>query len=221
MYRFGTPDTDGGNEAPFWGEILSFMEHKRLKRPVASALSIIALVLAGVLPGACHSRLLSARPKIEFTKIPPAAQGGRERVDAIAGRVIGARPGQQIVIYARSGPWRVQPWPGGLLLLRIVAGSLLTHDGVAGFLGSRSIQPIAQSAILAGAGVLLILGLWTPIAGALIAVIELWLLVGATDQLRSTVLLASLGIALALLGPGDRAVDARLFGRKRIDIRGR
>lgn len=26
-------------------------------------------------------------------------------------RVIGARPGQQIVIYARSGPWWVQPWP--------------------------------------------------------------------------------------------------------------
>ena len=41
----------------------------------------------------------------------PAAQGGRERVDEIAGRVSGARPGQQIVVYARSGPWWVQPWP--------------------------------------------------------------------------------------------------------------
>jgi len=50
-------------------------------------------------------------PSIEFTKIPPAAQGGRERVDKIAGRVIGARPGQRIVVYARSGPWWVQPWP--------------------------------------------------------------------------------------------------------------
>ena len=29
----------------------------------------------------------------------------------IAGRVSGARPGQQIVVYARSGPWWVQPWP--------------------------------------------------------------------------------------------------------------
>jgi hypothetical protein len=48
---------------------------------------------------------------IEFTKIPPAAQGGRERVAAIAGRVIGARAGQRIVVYARSGPWWVQPWP--------------------------------------------------------------------------------------------------------------
>jgi len=50
-------------------------------------------------------------PSIEFTKIPPAAQGGRERTDTIAGRVRGARPGQRIVVYARSGPWWVQPWP--------------------------------------------------------------------------------------------------------------
>ena len=38
-------------------------------------------------------------------------QGGREKVDTISGRVTGARSGQQIVVYARSGPWWVQPWP--------------------------------------------------------------------------------------------------------------
>jgi hypothetical protein len=63
-----------------------------------------------VLLSGCHSRGKS-QPSIEFSKIPPAAQGGRERVDTIAGRVTGARPGQQIVVYARSGPWWVQPWP--------------------------------------------------------------------------------------------------------------
>jgi hypothetical protein len=56
----------------------------------------------------CQSRQSNTGPSIEFNKIPPAAQGGRERVDTIAGRV---HPGQQIVIYARSGPWWVQPWP--------------------------------------------------------------------------------------------------------------
>jgi len=61
--------------------------------------------------GGCQSRPASTQPSIEFTKIPPAAQGGRERVDNIAGRVVGARPGQAIVVYARSGPWWVQPWP--------------------------------------------------------------------------------------------------------------
>jgi len=58
----------------------------------------------------CQSRRADRPPAIEFTKIPPAAQGGREKVDRIEGRVAGARPGQQIVIYARSGAWWVQPW---------------------------------------------------------------------------------------------------------------
>jgi hypothetical protein len=31
-------------------------------------------------------------------------------------------------------------------------------------------------------------------------------------------LLAGLGLALAMLGPGVSSLDARLFGRKRIDI---
>jgi len=59
----------------------------------------------------CKSSNSDASPSIEFTKIPPAAQGGRERVDTIAGRVKNARTGQQIVIYAHSGQWWVQPWP--------------------------------------------------------------------------------------------------------------
>jgi hypothetical protein len=45
---------------------------------------------------------------IEFTHIPPAAQGGRERVDTISERVRNARPNQQIVLYAHSGQWWVQ-----------------------------------------------------------------------------------------------------------------
>jgi hypothetical protein len=45
---------------------------------------------------------------IEFTHIPPAAQGGRERVDTISERVRNARPNQQIVLYEHSGQWWVQ-----------------------------------------------------------------------------------------------------------------
>jgi hypothetical protein len=59
----------------------------------------------------CRSQKTTAGPSIEFTHIPPAAQGGRERVDTISGRVRNARPKQQIVIYAHSGQWWVQPWP--------------------------------------------------------------------------------------------------------------
>lgn len=75
----------------------------------------LSLVMGPALQG-CHSQKGSGAPSIEFTKIPPAAQGGRERVDTIAGRVRNARPGQQIVIYAHSGPWWVQPWPDRALI---------------------------------------------------------------------------------------------------------
>ena len=57
----------------------------------------------------CQYRKTDATPTIEFTRIPPAAEGGRERMGTIAGRVSGARQGQRIVLYARSGPWWVQP----------------------------------------------------------------------------------------------------------------
>ena len=69
------------------------------------------VLLCTALFGGCHTQKPAVEPAISFTKIPPAAQGGRERVDFISGRVSGARPGQQIVVYARSGPWWVQPWP--------------------------------------------------------------------------------------------------------------
>jgi len=65
----------------------------------------------------CRSGQANTEPSIEFTKVPQAAQGGRERVDIISGRITGARPGQQIVVYARSGPWWVQPWPDRALVL--------------------------------------------------------------------------------------------------------
>jgi hypothetical protein len=69
------------------------------------------VLLCAALTSGCHAPKVASGPAIAFTRVPPAAQGGRERVDTISGRVSGARPGQRIVIYARSGPWWVQPWP--------------------------------------------------------------------------------------------------------------
>jgi hypothetical protein len=79
------------------------------KRPgMALILIILGLGFAG---HGCHSQKNSASPSIEFTHIPPAAQGGRQKLDTIAGRVSNARPQQQIVIFAHSGQWWVQPDP--------------------------------------------------------------------------------------------------------------
>lgn len=67
---------------------------------------VFCIALAG-----CHWHKATSAPSIEFTHVPPAAQGGRERVDTISGRVRNARPNQKIVIYAHAGQWWVQPWP--------------------------------------------------------------------------------------------------------------
>jgi len=77
--------------------------------PVLRILSAFVFLSAVALV-ACRSEKPEETPSITFIKIPPAAQGGRERVDTISGRVSGARPGQRIVVYAKSGPWWVQPW---------------------------------------------------------------------------------------------------------------
>jgi hypothetical protein len=77
---------------------------------VPSGVWLFFLLLASFL-SACNLKKSGAEPSITFTKIPPAAQGGRERTDTISGRVSGARNGEHVVVYARSGPWWVQPWP--------------------------------------------------------------------------------------------------------------
>src|SRR6266853_1658535 len=78
---------------------------------MCAVLRIAIVFLSAVALVACRSEKLQETPSITFTNIPPAAQGGRERVETISGRVRNARSKQQIVIYAHSGQWWVQPWP--------------------------------------------------------------------------------------------------------------
>jgi hypothetical protein len=85
-------------------------ERAGLNRIFTASTATRVLLLVALL-GGCRSQNSSHAPAIEFTRIPPAAQGGRERTDVISGRVAGEHPGQRIVVYARSGPWWVQPWP--------------------------------------------------------------------------------------------------------------
>src|ERR1700721_166181 len=110
-------------------------------------------------------------------------------------------------------------WPGAaLLLLRLAAGILLIYDGVVALRSGPDLQtPILQSVAI-GAGTLLILGLWTPIAGTLAILVEVCFAFLGTTQGQSNILLGALGAALAVLGPGIRSIDALRYGRKRFDI---
>jgi uncharacterized membrane protein YphA (DoxX/SURF4 family) len=74
------------------------------------------------------------------------------------------------------------------------------------------------SVLLIGAGLLLLAGLWTPIAGMLVAAIQVWKIFLLPEDLWVYILLGTLGAALAMLGPGAWSVDARLFGWKRVEL---
>src|ERR1700678_3221238 len=80
-----------------------------MKLPSPTTVARMLLLVACVALNSCQSRKTNT-PSIEFTKIPQAEQGGPENVGTIAGRVHGSRAGEQIVIYAHSGPWWVQPY---------------------------------------------------------------------------------------------------------------
>jgi uncharacterized membrane protein YphA (DoxX/SURF4 family) len=73
-----------------------------------------------------------------------------------------------------------------------------------------------------GAAALLLVGSWTPVAGVLMAVAELGLALSHPADPHPDpwmhIRLGALGAALAMLGPGALSVDARRFGRKRIQI---
>jgi hypothetical protein len=66
--------------------------------------------MLNVLFAGCHSRTEPPKPSLEISHVPPRAAGGPEQMDFIAGRVRGATPGEQIVVYAKNDSWWVQPF---------------------------------------------------------------------------------------------------------------
>jgi len=112
-------------------------------------------------------------------------------------------------------------WPGaGLLLLRVVVGSVVVVRAGSKLWAGAPLHATLTSASLAASGVLLMAGLWTPVAGTVVGVFELSHLLTMTADRLVCLLAGTVGGALAMLGPGRWSVDARLFGWKRIDLGG-
>ena len=109
--------------------------------------------------------------------------------------------------------------PGlGLLLLRVVTGIVVIFLATMALRAGSSPGPTLLCALTGVVGLLLLVGLWTPIAGTLLASLASWsALLHPADRL-SWILLGTVSAGLALLGPGGWSVDAHLFGWKRIEL---
>ena len=67
------------------------------------------LSASGALLAACDARRSKSPASITFSRVPRADDGDRGQNDIIEGKVAGLRPGQRIVLYAKSGSWWLQP----------------------------------------------------------------------------------------------------------------
>jgi putative oxidoreductase len=108
-------------------------------------------------------------------------------------------------------------WPGlGLLIQRLVLGIALLYHGVALLSGVPAVDPVVPVFIGSILGLFVLAGLWTPAAGTLGAVVQVWIALTGSGDVFTAIILAPLGATLAMIGPGAWSIDARLFGRKYI-----
>ena len=108
-------------------------------------------------------------------------------------------------------------WPGGALLVqRLLAGGTLLYCGIGCLSATSTCPAFVTQSVGALAGLLLIAGLWTPIAGVVVAVVETRIAFSFPDTAVIPVMLAVLGATLAMIGPGTWSIDAWVFGRKHI-----
>jgi putative oxidoreductase len=112
-------------------------------------------------------------------------------------------------------------WPGaGLLVQRLLVGAMLLYADFACLSATPSCPSAAAHTVGAFTGIFLVVGLWTPIAGIVLAGVEAWVALSAVGDTSVPIGLAVLGLTLAMIGPGAWSVDARLFGRRRIALPG-
>jgi putative oxidoreductase len=108
-------------------------------------------------------------------------------------------------------------WPGaGLLLLRLAEGIPSVVQGSLHALSSGAVIAALPYAADILSGLLLVAGFWTPIGGMLQALVEFSSVLSGAGY--EHIVRGMIGLSFAMLGPGAWSVDARLFGRKRIDV---
>ena len=109
-------------------------------------------------------------------------------------------------------------WPAiALLMLRLVVGAVVLWHAGPRLWSDPPLQMIVTYAALALAALFLIAGFWTPVAGAVVAVIAIAEILTTGEPPIGHLLAATIAGALTMLGPGRLSIDARLFGWRRIE----
>jgi uncharacterized membrane protein YphA (DoxX/SURF4 family) len=101
--------------------------------------------------------------------------------------------------------------------MRLVIGSTLVVRAASKLWIDPPLNVTIVAVLSLAAGTLLIAGLWTPVVGIFVALIEVWKMIMLPGDKWVWLLIGTAGAALAMLGPGLWSIDARLFGWKRIE----
>jgi uncharacterized membrane protein YphA (DoxX/SURF4 family) len=107
------------------------------------------------------------------------------------------------------------------MILRLALSTFLSYDCYAALRGVNDPMRVVPPTVAAVVGVFVLAGLWTPIAGVLVALLECWIAFSRPDGSWASGLAAANALSLACLGPGAWSIDALAYGRKRISIRNR
>jgi hypothetical protein len=110
-------------------------------------------------------------------------------------------------------------WPGcGLLLLRVACGASPLVIGSAKLWEGQVGAAFWIELFSCLTAMLILVGLCTPVAALSQAVLQCVLAFSGGTFGWAHSVLAITDTSLVMLGPGSRSIDARLYGRKRIDL---
>jgi putative oxidoreductase len=106
----------------------------------------------------------------------------------------------------------------GLLLLRLTLAGALISDGI-----TRLREPAIGQMIFAVSehlvGALLAVGLWASLSAVVVSLLQFGTLSAAGSAIELHLLVGFIGLAVTFLGPGAWALDSRLYGRRRVEIK--
>jgi putative oxidoreductase len=104
----------------------------------------------------------------------------------------------------------------------MLTGVALIYFGFVSVLASPPLTTVLLQIIGIATGILLLIGLGTPVAGALAAFVKVWIALSRyfshSGDPWIAITQAALSAVLAMVGLGAWSIDARLFGRRRSDL---